>query len=187
MTHNTTWPWDQSLRRRARPISATGTRLALADADVLAADLLRQIDGEAHVVGSVRRRKPNVGDIELLVHVDAVVRIAVAGPLLPGEYETVKGGSWPGWKFWQLRHREQGFQVDLYRFDGDNRGSLLLIRTGPAEFSQRFVQQLRQQGLYHEGGYIWGDSETNNSKVRCPSEAVAFQLAGMPWAEPERR
>ena len=166
-------------------MSLTGTRLALADADRIAAGILAQIDGEAHVVGSVRRRRPTVGDIEIMVHRDATGSLLDVGSgLWPGDYQSMKGGP-TGWRFWQLRHRD-GWMLDLYRFDDLNRGSIMLIRTGPAEFSKLFVMKLRDRRLVHADGYV-RTACPNGELAACPDERTAFDLAGMAWVEPEER
>ena len=165
-------------------MSTTGTRLALDSARRLAQELMHCIDGESHVVGSIRRRRPDVGDIEILVHARAEVNIPVGcGGLMPDVYETVRGGKGK-WKYWQIAHTRQGFKVDLFRFDEKNRGSIMLIRTGPADFSRYFVVALKRRGLRHEGGYI---RDKSNNIVACPNEKFAFALAGTKWLEPEDR
>ena len=165
-------------------MSTTGTRIPLDHARRLAQSLTDCIDGESHVVGSIRRRKPDVGDIEILVHADAAVEIPVGcGTLMPDEYQTVRGGK-RDWKYWRIVHTRQRFTVDLFRFDDDNRGSIMLIRTGPADFSRCFVVALKRRRLRHVSGYI---RDKCGSIVSCPTEKFAFALAGMSWLEPEDR
>ena len=166
-------------------MSLTGT-LALADARVIADEVLSMIRGKAFVVGSIRREKPEVGDIEIAVHVDAAVDLPVGiGGLLPDAYETVRGGK-KGWKYWQVRNVARGHVVELYRFDDQNRGSITLIRTGPAHFSKQFVTSLRCFGLRHYDGYV-RYLDDKGSIIPCPSEGVAFRLARMRWIEPKDR
>lgn len=163
-------------------MSETGTRLTLHDADLIAANVQAAILGESIVAGSVRRRRPEVGDIEMLVHRHAAVRLSVREGLYPGEWESVKGGGLD-WSYWQLQHAN-GYKLDLFRFDDNNRGSILLIRTGPWQFSKQFVIALRRRGFRHEGGYVKND----RGIVPCPDEATAFRLAGMPFvAQQDRR
>lgn len=174
-------------------MSATGKRLSLGEAEVMAAEIINQIDGEAHVVGSIRRKKAEVGDIEILVHRDAAIRLDVGcGPMFLGEYEKLKGGPrnissvpWRPWRYWQLRQRKSGIHVDLFRFDDKNRGSMMVIRTGPAEFSRNFVIDLKRYGMCHRDGYI---RDLDDGMIHpCGSERVAFYCAQMPWTEPENR
>ena len=166
-------------------MSATGTRIPLAEAQVIAEGLLEHVNEEAYVVGSIRRKKPDVGDIEILMSRNAVIDLALGAGLFPGEWETIRGGK-QGWRHWQLRNLEFGYVLDLYRFDQINRGSQMLIRTGPAGFSKLFVVNLKRHGYQHKGGYV----RTNNEDevlVSCPTEETAFKLAGMAYVEPEDR
>lgn len=163
-------------------MSATGTRLALADADAIAAELLGMIDGEAFVVGSVRRRQPQVGDVEILVHRDAGVALPIGGLFSPETYRTVKGGT-QDWRLWQVEHVMRGYRIDLWRFDNENRGSLTVMRTGPEAFSVRFVIGLRARGLYHAAGYV----RTLSGVYPVATEREALRLAGMSWVEPADR
>lgn len=172
-------------------MSETGKRLSLGEAEKLAASIITSIDGEAYVVGSIRRKKPEVGDIEILVHRDATINLDVgAGDMFPGAYETIKGGpsKRTDWKYWQLRHVASGVNIDMFRFDDDNRGSMMVIRTGPAEFSERFVTDLKRYGMCHRGGYIHDVYQDDDDLIHpCGSERVAFYCAQMPWTEPENR
>lgn len=164
-------------------MSGTGTQLELAEAQQIAAQIIdRHISGEALVVGSVRRCRPRVGDIEICVHRRAAVELPVDVGLFTGEYRTRVGGR-RDWLFWQLEHIERGFVVDLFRFDDANRGSITLIRTGPARFSREFVTALRGRGFVHDNGYV----RRGGVVVPCPSETVAFELAGFAYISPEER
>lgn len=61
---------------------------------------------------------------------------------------------------------------------------MLLIRTGPAEYSQRVVTALKDGGMYRQrDGYLWA----GETMVPVPDERKYLQLAGLPWLEPERR
>lgn len=165
-------------------MSATGTRLPLNEARRLAGLVQDCIKGETYVVGSIRRMKADVGDIEIIVHSDAAIDIPIGcGVLMPGTYETVKGGK-KDWRYWQIRNVKDGFNVDLFRFDDLNRGSIMLIRTGPAEFSKRFVNCLRRRGLKHADGYV---RDNAGLLVPCPTEEIAFKLAGLQWVKSEDR
>ena len=169
-------------------MSTTGTRLRLADALAMAKEIGKQIDGEAYAVGSVRRQKPDVGDIEILVHENARINLDVSvGSLFPADYESIKGGPSKrrDWKYWQLLHVASGVTIDLFRFDRANKGSMMLIRTGPAEFSQRFVTALKHHGLCHTEGHVYHLG--GGPLVPCETEREAFQLARMKYIEPERR
>lgn len=162
---------------------SSGERLARADAVKLAERVVDEIDGETIVAGSIRRGLPTVGDVEILVHRDAVVRLPVGSGLFASDYESLVGGG-AKWKLWRLRHRETSAIVDLYRFDDLNRGSILLIRTGPASFSKRWVTELREHGYAHKDGYVRNEK---GRVVECPNETTAFYLTNWPEIRPQER
>ncbi len=165
-------------------VSTTGSRLPLAEAIRTAELFQARIRGESHIVGSVRRHCETVGDIEIMLHRDATLALEVSdSPLFPADWTTVRGGK-TGWKYWQIEHRS-GLHVDLYRFDADNRGSIMLIRTGPAEFSRRWVMALEAQGYRHKDGYLHRRSGLEH--LSCLQERDAFAAAGWPYVEPSER
>lgn len=152
------------------------------------------------VVGSVRRLKPRPRDIEILLpwrapdrdaivarmesHVDAgVTRGLWDVNAEPKPFRAVKGFR-PGFRYCQIEHAGSlPFKVDVFRYEPDNLGALLLIRTGPADFSRRWVTELRAQHLAMDGGFVRSAGAT----VRCWTERDAFALAGWAWVEPEDR
>ncbi|MDB5298025.1 MAG: hypothetical protein JWO31_4008 [Phycisphaerales bacterium] len=121
--------------------------------------------------GSVRRRCPEVGDVDHVV-VPAVGELAGDG--LFGATEPanllwhhldglVAAGTvakaWNGRSFcWGERHRAvtfRGFTHELWSDDAENWGSVLAIRTGPGEFSKRLVLGLQRHGYVNADGYVW--------------------------------
>lgn len=172
-------------------MSDTGTRLELAEATAIAHAFIAAHcrKGRIEIVGSIRRQKPTVGDIELLLHRDTqLVDVDAdhgAGGLFPsvGTYQWVKNGP----KYGQLLHKARGYKIDLFRADDNNWGSQMVIRTGPWEFSQRYVAALRARGYPHGDvaqGYI---NDSKGNLVPCPDEATAFRLAGFIDIHPTQR
>ncbi|MDB5294955.1 MAG: hypothetical protein JWO31_938 [Phycisphaerales bacterium] len=121
--------------------------------------------------GSVRRRCPEVGDVDHVV-IPAVGELAGDG--LFGATEPanllwhhldglVAAGTvakaWNGRSFcWGEKKRSvsfRGFTHEVWTADADNWGSVLAIRTGPDPFSQRLVVGLQRQGYCNDGGYVW--------------------------------
>jgi hypothetical protein len=152
-------------------------RISLGAADVLASALqilLAEASDRVQIVGSVRRRRPVVGDLEFLAvprpatdlfgkplddrtEVDAVLAGLIGqGKLEPGD----KAG--PKYKrFYVLpamtpsyasiaeaREIEQAQRIplDLYLCRPETWGVLLAIRTGPAEFAEAIVTQTTKGG-----------------------------------------
>ena len=193
---------------------ATGSRVPLAQALALAEelrDLLAPACQQIEIAGSIRRQRPDVGDIELL-HIPLwqprldlfgernepasqtvllVEELIRSGEL--AERLDVHGRGAMGVKYMRLAFR--GFPLDLFGANVDNWGLMLAIRTGPAGWSKRLVTARRLGGwmpanLHVKDGFLWqdaGDRGQPGLKVAVPSEAVLFALLGQPFEQPEAR
>lgn len=123
--------------------------------------------------GSLRRRKPEVSDVEhvvipawgdvergdglftvservnlLFFHLDALVRGGQVSKHIYGA---------TGYR-WGDKHRGcsfRGFAHEIFTADESNFGSAIAIRTGPAEFSKRLVIGLRNHGRRNKDGLVW--------------------------------
>lgn len=173
---------------------------ALACADRLA-KLLQPSCERLSIAGSIRRGVPVIGDIELVAipspletdlfgettrtSVDWWVDSAKAN----GEIDVIKDGA----KYKQFRWRDDDdtlMQVDLFLATPDNWGYILMLRTGPWQFSKRMVT-LRTQSIYGhrppeyqvEGGQVW----QGDKAVPVSEEKDLFALWGMDYIEPRDR
>lgn len=144
-------------------------------------------------VGSLRRRKPAVSDIEFVAE-PRQVTVDLFGGREP-DVEAVRAalvqmGAW-------VKGGERMLQItDLYGLDGfflevylvhppAQWGSIVAIRTGPAELGQLAVSQMRGLGYQHRDGRVVRkrDGET----VPTPEEEDFFRLAGIPCVPPAER
>lgn len=188
-------------------MSSTKTRMALDRATSIAVAFIEQFGRGLpapglEVVGSIRRRKAEVGDIEILAPAPIIgegdpllaallpqVDFAQPGSLFGRDtakrFEHVKGLR-DGFLMAQLFDRQHGVTFDIFRSyrRPTNYGLIKLIRTGPAEFSQRVVTALHPRGYRSQGGYIRDQSDR---LVETPDEQTVFGLAGMRYLEPEAR
>ncbi len=158
------------------------------------------------VAGSLRRGKPEVGDIEI-VAVPRIERVSNAafdlfgtateaennllemriGELVASaelELDTQLRRNGAKYK----RFRAQGIAIDLFIAQEMNYGNILAIRTGNAEFSHALVTPRRQGGLMpgnlrQAEGYLWHGEE----RIDCPTEEAFFEALGVRWAEPRMR
>lgn len=192
---------------KCRIVHIECVRIPLAEAVVEASAFVALFEGlyeRWEVAGSVRRRKPDVGDVEHgviskvgtvrvpgemwergnvpLVHarMDA---LRVAGTLhkaLYGESQATRYGErYRGVVFRGRRH-------EMFFADARNFAAQLVIRTGPAEFSERLVTQMKGRGIYrqHEG-YVQSLRDGSIRSVR--DERDYFELCGEKWKEPWER
>lgn len=137
------------------------------------------------VAGSVRRCRPEVGDLEI---------VCIAGPSLDFVIDDLidngrlECGDKNGKKFKNfLIPSVPGLGLDLFIPTRETWGVIFTIRTGPAEFSHKLVTQQNKGGflpsdLRVKEGRIW----RGNEAIQTPEEADVFKLLGW-YLEPEYR
>lgn len=190
-------------------MSTTETKRPLAQATADAIAFAQLFDGCSDlwaVAGSVRRCKPEVGDIEhvcipkmgevptggLFGGVETVNLLwrrldglVADGTLMKHVYQTVSG---PQFR-WGEKYRGvdfRGFNNEIFCADTLNFGSTLLIRTGPAEYSKNFVDRFLCGGLYRQqGGHLIHIK--SGQIVPVPDEETYYKMAGLPFIPPQKR
>ncbi len=147
------------------------------------------------IVGSLRRNKPFVGDIELLCipnHapngddlLDMQIKLLIARGILDyrlnKRYSKVYG---PLNKF--LIHMESLIAVDIFSTTRENWFTSLVVRTGPKESNIRIASAALKKGWkFH--AYGSGFTDEHGNKVTCRNELDVFLLVGLPYKRPEER
>lgn len=189
---------------------STGTRVPLVQAEAIARDLrdrLRPGCQRLEVAGSIRRRRPDVGDIELVAEPILQPEHNVLGELI-GERSVLD--SWirmsrdhgyladhptdpkDGGRYKKLVHPPSGLQVDLFIVRPPAQwGVVYLIRTGPARYSEWLVTHARRAGHHVAGGALhMGSLECGTRRcqvVPTPDEWAVFEALGLPYQQPEDR
>ena len=152
------------------------------------------------IAGSIRRRKPEVGDIEIVCIPKTVFAPDLFGaPGFADEFKTsqrscewvraawligdvVMGRPVDG-KYIKIRTAE-GAQVDLFTATAENWGLIYAIRTGSADFSHNVLASgWVRQGYKSVDGML----TRGGSAVPTPEESDLFAAAGVTWTEPENR
>ncbi len=174
----------------------------LSQAQDIARDLVKAFSpgcDRIEIAGSIRRKKPRVGDIEIVciptwqrdlfgeVSIKAptaldhiLYDLVAAGRLLPSE----KNG--PKFKQFILPDIE-GLHMDLFLTTPECWGVIYTIRTGPAEFNMKLVLQDWQGGLLPKGHRIRGGRVLHHKRtLATPEEKDLFELIGG-WIGPENR
>jgi DNA polymerase/3'-5' exonuclease PolX len=158
------------------------------------------------IVGSLRRKRPVVHDIELLAIPDFNYRDIRAGlfterryvdlleeHLLEHRLEAARGGLPPlrlhptkpadGLRYKRLWYAD--IQVDLFICRPPAQwGVLKAIRTGSADFSRLLVTRLRDQRMRSDEGRVL---TFGGQTVPCDEEEDFFRLCGVPHVAPEGR
>lgn len=152
---------------------------ALHDAEAFRALFAPACYARWEIAGSLRRRKPEVGDVEHVIvpafgtipgdglfaeprqvnllwqRLDDMVK---AGTLTRHVYASAAGAT----ERWGDRYRGvdyMGFNHEIFTACEENWGSVLAIRTGPAEFSKGLVVGLQRKGYMNKGGYVRNKSQ----------------------------
>lgn len=145
------------------------------------------------VAGSIRRRKPFVGDIEILAvpkYVDGVdqldeeIKKLMAERLL-GYRRNVRGSISYGPKNKLLVHLPSGVGVDIFSTDAERWWVSLVVRTGGEITNRRIATAAIRKG-WHLQAYGHGFT-TPQGDVVCRSEEETFRAVGLPYLPPERR
>jgi len=141
------------------------------------------------IAGSIRRRKPEIGDIEIV----AIPRMVESGFLWSNpeihlgfciavaRYQAVKGK--PTGKYTQ-RLLPGGIKLDLFMARQENWGLIFAIRTGSAKFAHRVVAGGWCRAGYHS---VDGMLVKGLRKIPVCEERYLFNLIDLPWSEPWER
>lgn len=145
-------------------MSATLTRIPLAEAEAVAARFVAQLAGTYDrlvIAGSIRRRLPTVGDIEVVAvpNVQPMPVTDLFGEILSTTQVNLLNAQMTyllstgvvakrprsdGKFVWGQKMKYltfEGVNVDLFTPDDERFGLILLIRTGPAAYSHQLVTE----------------------------------------------
>ena len=182
-------------------MSAAATRIASKDAAAVAKRFLSLVEGTTEriaVAGSLRRRLPMCGDVEIV----AIPKISevetVTTELLEDRVETAEVDNLhealnvllatgavqkkllgaKGVTRWGPKAKAlvfEGVPFDVYATDPEIWGWTLVLRTGPAEFTKQLVQRRgdktvdRRPGLLPDGLYFEGGIRSRLSGLLIPT------------------
>jgi len=184
---------------RKEGIAMEKTRCPLHRAEQVASEVVNLLEPYCEriaVAGSIRRRKPEVGDIEILAipkygglscHVNLldqeILDLMHRGIL---DFRLSKRGRRAfGQKNKLMVHLPSGIGVDVFSTSQECWPVALVIRTGGAETNKRIAMAALRKG-WHLRAYGSGFS-TPQGDVVCRSERDVFELVGLPYVPPEQR
>jgi len=161
------------------------------------------------IAGSIRRKKPEVKDIEF-VCIPKFAEVGTGQTTLFGGEQTITENLLFGYltsaskysiekigdKYCQFNileeriddhRRYDKIQVDLFTATEQTWGYIFLIRTGPADFSKWVVTELKRRGFTPKGGAIYDEDMYETTPVYTPTEKNVFELLQIHYLEPEDR
>lgn len=156
-------------------------------------DLLWPHCVRCEIGGSIRRRLPRIGDIEIVCIPERELMEDLLGEIASRYHRvfvhaveslgTKVRGSAEG--RYAARRLADGVQVDIFMADEDNWGLIWLIRTGSVAWVKGVMVALRQRGYRSAEGRLVRVSD--GSVVPTRDEWDVLSRAGMGWVEPELR
>lgn len=154
--------------------------MELEQAQKMAAEVIKRLKPycqRIEVAGSIRRRKPFVRDIDLVL---------IPNDLWNLHNELMKLGQlkMSGKKI--LRVMIGNTQLDIYIADEDTWATLLLIRTGSAENNIRLASLAKKKGWHLAAS---GDGLFNElgERIAGDTERSIYDALNVPWQEPWER
>jgi DNA polymerase/3'-5' exonuclease PolX len=168
-------------------------------------DALRPVTERLIVAGSLRRRKPMVGDVEILFvpkmqsvktglfegdqelmnHAEAVIECLVDKGIILRRIN-VKGAETWGQKNKLAFHAKSCFPVDLFSATDANWFNYLVCRTGSAEHNTKIAMAAQARG-WKWNPYGEGFTDERGQLVRVSSEKDVFTYLDLPYLEPWER
>lgn len=155
------------------------------------------------VAGSLRRRKQDVGDVEILFVpliqkrlvdlLEADVNLAeraIANLLKEGKL--TKRPSIAGWTSWGPQnklavHAASGIGVDLFATTEECWFNYLVCRTGSQESNERIASTAQRRGWKWNPTGVGFTKLENGEIFRVKSEEDVFRFVGLPYLKPEGR
>jgi len=165
-------------------------------ARTIAEEIMGLLDGSCdrkEIAGSIRRRKPDVGDIEILCiprfegGADSLDR-RVQGLMFQGVLAlrlNRLGRKVYGPKNKLMVHVPSGIGVDIFSTTEECWPVSLVVRTGGKQTNIRISMAAQERG-YQFHAYGSGFS-TANGEIVCHSEQEVFEAVGLPYQAPEER
>lgn len=152
-------------------------------------DVLGQFCTRIELAGSLRRRAPLVGDIEIVAI--PVPRLDLFGhPIaastaldvfLSDRVALVKDG--PRYKQFVYR----GHAADLFLATNETWGSIFTLRTGSADFSHWLVTRRPHGACPPSVAFIEGRLHAHGRLLHTPEEIDVFHALGLVYIEPDQR
>jgi DNA polymerase/3'-5' exonuclease PolX len=194
-----------------------GKRAPLGLAQTLGGHLIKMLapfSEKIEVVGSVRRMKPMVGDVEIVTlaretHLTDLFgqQVAIERTTIDDALDQLADQTYQGWR---IEHRHQGrkhkrlihihteLKADLYIvLDKRAWGSHVVVRTGPRGFSTLVMTEAQAKGFHFADGFLLHGHMKTRSGCRdgaaCEKiiplyeEIDVFNHLGMRYMSPEVR
>ncbi len=130
------------------------------------------------IAGSIRRKTPEIGDIEVVMIRKKSELIYLSDYLK--HYKVIKGSIMG--KYMQLEMPNE-IKLDLFFCEEDQWGNIFTIRTGSWDFNIFLMGELKKNGYKHEEGRLYKDEVA----IPCYEEEDLFKAAELDFIDPTDR
>jgi DNA polymerase/3'-5' exonuclease PolX len=168
-------------------------------ADAVIHDYLADVCSRVEISGSLRRNKPEVGDVEIVCvpkphPVDQVDLFSPKEAVDSKEIIERIESSWylkyrsekRGEKFLDLVDTHTNAKIDLFIVTPPATwGVIQTIRTGPAEYSKSLMERALSMGLRVKDGALY--RKLNMKQIPTEEEIDFYNALELPWVSPENR
>lgn len=124
------------------------------------------------VCGSIRRKKPEIGDVDIICKGDLSKLNNIK------EFKIIRGGK-ESYTFIY-----NGQQVNLYKYDDSYYGAMLFYLTGPQQYQIAYRQLAKKKGYKLSQ---FGLFDKNNKFIAGKTEEEIYEKLGKQWKSPELR
>lgn len=182
-------------------------RIPLSKASEIAGEIvgvLKAYCDRIEVAGSIRRKKPDVGDIELVIKPKMILNpqsVLIGEPTMKDFTEAgIKDAMTLGYLAIHPKDKKMGskykkmwspkgeVQVDIFIVRPPATwGVIYAIRTGPADFNKRIVTECQSKGIRVREGTVEKYIDGLWRRVPTPEEQDFFFALGLPYQAPEER
>jgi DNA polymerase/3'-5' exonuclease PolX len=138
------------------------------------------------IAGSIRRKKPEVGDVEIVLipkpFETGLFATGIAEVML--DWKIIRGDLDKHCKY--TSRLVEGVQVDIFFCEHENWGNTLAVRTGSGEYSKNVLANgWVKAGYFSKENYLY--KYGCEQKIILREEKDLFSLIGTPFIEPENR
>lgn len=175
---------EQRILMGIQTLQRSHKRYPIHEADAIALDWKSRLEKlkdvqRLEIAGSLRRRKPTIGDLDLVGAAEDHQEVMRFFTSQPEVAEIISQGDLKS----SVR-LENGLQIQLWLQPIEKFGSLLQFVTGSKEHNVRLREYALKQGLsLSERGFVTKDLK----EILCGQEEEVYKTLGLPFIPPEMR
>lgn len=154
---------------------SNGIRISLASAEKIAKEFCQQFVPQAIIAGSIRRKSPTIGDIDLMTKEPLKY---IERMLLSNGIPVIVNGT-------KIIHAVyKNITINIYYYENGYEGAMLMFLTGPSGYNIGYRQRALRMGLKLNQ---YGLFDANGCKIAGETEESVYKALGKQFKEPSIR